>query len=279
MIHTKISRSKQVNQMSEFAQLLFTWSIAHADDFGCMSGDPEVVLATVIPMKRDKSPEDVVEAIGEWVAARLVYWYSVEGELIIQFCSWEVHQSGLHKRTKPKYPLYDDAKCSESFREIHGNSSLREEKRRELNRTELNGTEEEEKDGETSALAEVAVTTPKTNDMDSSSSLDQKFGQVFTMYQAEGFGQITPIAAEKMQVLCEEYGHDWVKDAIKESVFRNKRSIDYMHSILRNWRTEGGVRLSMEVSIGTAKTRDGPKQPVKKHDERYGKFYELFPDG
>ncbi|MBP2644543.1 MAG: hypothetical protein H6Q67_2430 [Firmicutes bacterium] len=48
------------------------------------------------------------------------------------FCKFEEHQDGLHKRTTPKNPLYLEVRGdSENFREIPGNSHLREEKGRE----------------------------------------------------------------------------------------------------------------------------------------------------
>lgn len=102
MIHAKISRSKQVNSMSDFSQLLFTWSIAHADDFGFMDGDPDVVLATVVPMRRDKDADDVEQSIQEWVDSDLVEWYEVNEKQIIWFKTWERHQS-LSKRTKSSF--------------------------------------------------------------------------------------------------------------------------------------------------------------------------------
>lgn len=142
MISKTISTSKQVSKMSDFAQLLFTWAIVHADDFGRMDGDPEVVLATVIPMQRHRNPDDVAESIEEWRLNGLVWWFSLEEQAVIQFRTWDKHQTGLNKRTSSKYPSHEESKSSEKFREILRNSSLTELNRTEQNLTEQNRTEQ-----------------------------------------------------------------------------------------------------------------------------------------
>lgn len=134
MLSKSISTSKQVNKMSDFAQLLFTWAIAHADDFGYLDGDPEVVMATVIPMKRERSPEDVEMAIQEWVDADLVDWIEVDGDPVVRFKTWDKHQNGLTKKATSKYALSDNASpplsASEKEIEAHIASQLLSQKMR-----------------------------------------------------------------------------------------------------------------------------------------------------
>lgn len=105
MLSKSISISEQANELSDFAALLFTWMIPHADDWGILPGSPKKVKALVIPMRK-QTPKEVEKAIHELVSAVLVWWYEVEGEKYIQFRKWDKHQEGLHKRTKPKFPEY-----------------------------------------------------------------------------------------------------------------------------------------------------------------------------
>lgn len=124
MLSKSISISEQVNDLSDFAALLFTWMIPHADDWGILPGSTKKIKALVIPMRK-QAPKDVEKALYELVSAELIWWYEVEGERYIQFRKWDKHQEGLHKRTKPKFP------------EFPGSSGNVPEIPPEQNRTEL----------------------------------------------------------------------------------------------------------------------------------------------
>ena len=51
MLDKKISVSDQVNCLSTEAQLLFTWGIPHADDFGLLPHNANTLKAIIFPMK------------------------------------------------------------------------------------------------------------------------------------------------------------------------------------------------------------------------------------
>jgi hypothetical protein len=133
MLSKSISISEQANELSDFAALLFTWMIPHADDWGILPGSPKKVKALVIPMRK-QTPKEVEKAIKEMVSNELIWWYEVEGEKYIQFCKWEKHQEGLHKRTNPKNPLYPGS--SGNFPENPGQENLTEENLTEQKRRE-----------------------------------------------------------------------------------------------------------------------------------------------
>lgn len=104
ILKTQISLSEQVNDLSLHAALLFTWMIPHADDFGRMVGNARKVKALVVPMRDDFTSIMVDECLKEMSYAHLIERYEVNGEFFLQFPEWEIHQSGLHKRTKSKLP-------------------------------------------------------------------------------------------------------------------------------------------------------------------------------
>lgn len=132
IIKTQISISEQVNDLSIYAALLFTWMIPHADDFGRMPGGARKVKALVVPMRDDFTSTKVEECLCEMHRSRLVQRYEIAGETFLEFPSWDEHQHGLHKRTTSKFPAPTNA----DFREIPGNSGkFRPEL--EQNRTEL----------------------------------------------------------------------------------------------------------------------------------------------
>src|SRR5487761_2456008 len=108
-IAKKISVSEQVNSLStDFARLLFTWMIPHADDYGVLSGSAWSIRSLVIPML-ERTNVEVEAALAELEAHELVWRYmGRDKKPYLQFRTWEEHQSGLHKRTAPHQPLYFD---------------------------------------------------------------------------------------------------------------------------------------------------------------------------
>jgi hypothetical protein len=142
MISKSISVSEQVNILSDFAALLFTWLIPHTDDYGVIPGSSRKIKALVVPMRK-QTPDQVENALKELQNAGLVWRYIYKDAEYIQFCKFEDHQEGLHKRTNPKNPLYRDAKDdTENFREIPGNSRLKERNLNEINLSEGKGKED-----------------------------------------------------------------------------------------------------------------------------------------
>jgi DnaD/phage-associated family protein len=107
--------------MSEFAQLLFTWLIPHLDDWGVIAGSPKQIKAIVKPLS-DRPASDFDNALNEMVSQQLIWRYSDEEYQYIQFVKFEKHQDGLHKRTKPKYPLYQKNTISNEEKKFPGTS-------------------------------------------------------------------------------------------------------------------------------------------------------------
>lgn len=136
MISKSISISRKANAISDFAALLFTWMVPHADDYGVLDGDEGTIKALVVP-RRKQTEKQVGQALSEMQEIGLIWRYFYKDKPYIQFTNFEEHQEGLHKRTTPKLPLYMDCRQdSGNFREIPGNSpliepNLTEPKRRE----------------------------------------------------------------------------------------------------------------------------------------------------
>jgi hypothetical protein len=139
MISKSISVSDETNTISTFAALLFTWMIPHTDDYGIIHGTAGKIKGLVVP-RRKENEKQVEDALVEMQQVGLIYRFIYKNESYIQFCKFEEHQEGLHKRTAPKHPIYLEC-CDdeENFRELPGNSPIREPNRREPNRREKEG--------------------------------------------------------------------------------------------------------------------------------------------
>lgn len=110
MIHTKISRSLQVQNMSLEAQLLFTWMIPHADDAGRIRGEANYIRATVVPLK-DWTTEQVEKYLIEIQKEKLIYRWQQDGMWIVEVVKWTQHQRLRKDRLKsselPQFPNRD----------------------------------------------------------------------------------------------------------------------------------------------------------------------------
>jgi hypothetical protein len=76
-LHGEISQSEKVAELTEFEALLYTWMIAHADDYGILTGTPKGIKMTVIP-GIDRSLEDIEKALDHMAEVGLIWRYSTE---------------------------------------------------------------------------------------------------------------------------------------------------------------------------------------------------------
>jgi DNA replication protein len=61
---------------------------------------------------------------------------------------------------------------------------------------------------------------------------------IFTAYE-ENIGLLTPMIADELKDAERNYPAEWIREAIREAVLHNKRSIKYIAKILETWSVEG----------------------------------------
>ena len=141
MISKSISTSTRLSEVSEFAALLFTWTITHCDDYGHMDANPKIVKAIVVPL-RDQTAEDVAKALKELEEKKLIRFYEADGRKYLEIDKWDAHQTFKTDRPLMQHsPLPDDewdaGNQTETKRKPKGNNArLREVKRSEVKRSE-----------------------------------------------------------------------------------------------------------------------------------------------
>ena len=136
-------------ELGEFCQTLYALLVAHADDFGRLSGDAFTVKHRCHPTSIRGLPE-FEAALQQLHDAGLLTRYVVGADVFVEITDFEQHQAGLHKRTASKFPNIPGT--SGKLPDIPKNSLLREGKGRELNRREGKGTDAR-KDARTSPPA------------------------------------------------------------------------------------------------------------------------------
>ncbi len=61
---------------------------------------------------------------------------------------------------------------------------------------------------------------------------------VFALYEQEGFGPLTPLVGEMLGDWIDTLGEERVKEAIRQAVLRNVRTLVYVQAILKKWAEE-----------------------------------------
>jgi DnaD/phage-associated family protein len=236
-ISKQISISEQVDQLSDQAALLFTWMIPHCDDFGRLPDSVKKLAAMVIPLRRGKpgwSYEDIEKylvemehAVDEAGVPLIIRYMGEDGTKVIQLPKFDQHQDGLHKRTKSQFP-----EPPQTFWEVPGNSGKfpLEQKRTEQKRKEEEA-EEEEKDP-------IGLATSVPN--------SAAAAQAYRLIEGEFGRPLSPLEAEEVFKLCEEFGYELLREATKRAVAQGKRSLRYIRRILENWRS-ANLRTLTEV--------------------------------
>jgi hypothetical protein len=106
-IHSDISTSEQVDQLTEFEQLFFTWMIPHADDWGVITGKVRELKLKVLPGS-DRTCQEMTDALGHMEEVGLVWLYEPDNYgPLVQFRRWDSHQPIREDRRKdPEKPLH-----------------------------------------------------------------------------------------------------------------------------------------------------------------------------
>jgi DNA replication protein len=69
-------------------------------------------------------------------------------------------------------------------------------------------------------------------------TLEAERPNIFRLYE-QNIGPLTPLIAETLQEAEQLYAADWIEEAFKLAVERNKRRWNYIQAILKSWQEEG----------------------------------------
>lgn len=92
-----MSIDKRLNRLAvesgDFAALLYVWMIPHAADDTTLNGDIEEFMATVIPMRRDKTIADVAHALDAMHTLGLIVWDKARNLIRFPSSAFYAHQT------------------------------------------------------------------------------------------------------------------------------------------------------------------------------------------
>lgn len=105
-LSTEISTDKRVNQLSDFATLLYTWLLIHSEDDASFTADPQEINLKVFP-GRQKDLADIEKAINEIARSELIQLAN-DGRLYFPLAAFYKHQNYI--------PTIKRAKATENRR-------------------------------------------------------------------------------------------------------------------------------------------------------------------
>lgn len=143
MLKKSISQSEKLSIVSDFAALLYTWTIPHCDDGGNMDANSLVLRGVAVPM-RDKSVQDISSARDELTKANLWVIYTPEkgygeGKEFLHVNDFERHQTLRGDRPDFRFPPYGNQAVNQ--RSTSGVLNVTERNVTERNITKRNRTE------------------------------------------------------------------------------------------------------------------------------------------
>lgn len=110
-ISTGISVDKNINKLAvehgDFAAMLYTWMIPHAEEDATLTGDPEEILFSVIPGRRDKTVDDVVEALSAMSDLGLIEWDRLNNLVGFPIDSFYKYQSNVKADRRRTCSIFD----------------------------------------------------------------------------------------------------------------------------------------------------------------------------
>jgi len=92
-----IGQNEQLARVSLEAALLFSWCVPHLDVEGRMTGNVELVKASICPLRPEISVSRIPALLRQLVREGLVTWYELGGRRYLAFPGFSRQQKGLRK--------------------------------------------------------------------------------------------------------------------------------------------------------------------------------------
>lgn len=264
-ISKSITTDREINALSsDTSRLAFTWLLTFADCEGRVTGEPDLLLASLFPRRQDITPDLLETFIQEWASAGFIVWYlAPDGDRYIQFLNFSKHQIGLRKDREAFNPipapenaallagtLPDELRQSSGTApdQLRSNSGLtpaevkvkvkdnvkvEDEGEYEVKREPLESERAQPESRRAQTALDHAQHTGAELTLDHAlhAGAGRTKEKLLQLYSEE-IGPLTPaIRAQLLQAL-QQYGEDRLTYAILEASHHNVRSWKYIHAIL-----------------------------------------------
>lgn len=251
-ISESVATDARLNSLSVEAELVYLMTVPHLDRDGLISGDPDVLWGKVCP-KRRLFIDRIAVFIQEWAKAGLVTMYDSDEGPVLWFGGFAKNQVGLRydRETPSKFPAPPgyifgtdgivvsppppdipdpethpnppDLSDVDSLPQVSG--TLPEASGNCLAQWQVEDQDQLEVKDQGKAEAEGA--TPSA-----AAVLDPDAARVWEAWNANMPGTKSPVIADGVNALLDEYSAAEIIEAIAIACRRHKRSLGYIEGIL-----------------------------------------------
>ncbi len=219
-ISKTITTDREINALSsDTSRLAFTWLLTFADCEGRVTGEPDLLLASLFPRRQDITTPLLTAFIHEWASAGFIVWYlASDGDRYIQFLNFSKHQIGLRKDREGATPIPAPTHASI----LAGTLPAQLQSSSGLTPAEVK-VKDKVKD-EVKVEAEV---NPEGNPTNAAAAAEP-----FLQLYSDEIGPLTPAITTQLHLAAQQYGHQRLTYAITEASHHNVRTWKYIRAIL-----------------------------------------------
>jgi len=174
-IYPQIATSLSIAKLSVLAELFFWRLLPQADDQGRLPGDPLQLKATVCPIRKEFTDDNITELLTELEDARLIIHYSNSSTDYIQIAKWWDYQGSMRRIFPSQYPPPEG--WQDRIKGVSGGQTptnadkqhpeeeveVEEEREKELE-TRIGEEEEEEKTATAATETAIESNVPETHE-------------------------------------------------------------------------------------------------------------------
>ena len=248
VIKESIWTSPNLNKVDPLAERHFYRLLLCADDFGCCECSPLIVKGKCYPLQLSTSPNDIDLWQFELEKQHLLFRWSKDGRQYAIFPTFAKHQRvrSLHQRKTPAPPSDVENLC-----------------RQQLTLDDIcQQTLANDNNGQQAIADDRLNPNPNPNPNPSGGKGDGKTAtsEIYKMFDQD-FQRITPTNSQQVGDLIDTYGTELLKEAMKEAVKQNKRSLAYVNGICKSCKAKGtkpGAPKSAQAGTGAGKSEKRP---------------------
>lgn len=159
-------------------------------------------------------------------------WYQYGGKLFVQRAQSAERMRNYRARNANKTDGYADVTRNDTVTVTHV--------------TPIDKTREDEIREDNNKPAPVVV-------VDDSA----RYRHACDLIHQNGFGMMTPLMAEQVHTMLQEFPDEWIDKAFEVAVKANKRRFDYALGVLENWRRDGFDNKHGKNGVAAAPTANG----------------------
>ena len=177
----------------------------------------------------DNAPDGDITDLPEKTIAKACHWKKSPTLLLTSLCNskWIDNEVGL------KIHDWDDYAGKLIQARIKNKEKQRTYRERQGNVTVMSRSRSR------STVPNSTVPNSNKEEVEEENSLsDNNLAEISKIYE-NNIGALTPIVADELKILSDEYSTEWFSEATKEACNANARKLNYIKSILKRWKTDG----------------------------------------